>query len=325
MKTLTTSIQVHVYLLLLWLKVSQEMNIYISISREDETCQVCCTANSTDINLVEVHCNCKDWDNKTSCYNNQCDLCVNSIVEAENCTAHVMYIENSNSYMYAYKNITVPIKPCNLTTTHTTNPYTKTKSTIVPTMIIQSTTAAIIVPPTTATILSTTATTKFSITSPSTVVEPTAIEPTATTESPTISLTVILSTTIPTTAVIILLSIILVALVICAILGKRKKLHYEIPTGQEHNDGNNYYQVQLAPAVYDASEPVYITPDPIYNTLDHNNIQTNSPHYDITSTAYNTTPQYSTTGSVVDYSVPIQLYSTIDNSTVPTPLYMDVK
>ena len=319
MKTLTTSIQVHVYLLLLWLEVSQEMNIHISISREDETCQVCCTANSMDdINLLEVHCNCKDWDNKTSCYNNQCVLCVNSIVEAENCTAHVMYM-NSNSR--AYKNITVPVEPCNLATTHTTNPYTKTKSTIVPTMIIQSTTAAIIVSPTTATILSTTATTKFSITSP-TVVEPT----TATTESPTTSLTIILSTTIPTAAVIILLSIILVALVICAILGKRrKKLHYEIPTGQEHYDGNNYYQVQLAPAVYDASEPVYITPDPIYNTLYHNNIQTNSPHYDVTSTAYNTTPQYSTTDSAVDYSVPIQLYSTIDNSTVPTPLYIEVK
>ena len=163
MKTSTTSIQVHVYLLLLWLEVSQEMNIHISISREDETCQVCCTANSTDINLVEVHCNCKDWDNKTSCYNNQCDSCVNPIVEAENCTAHVMYM-NSNSH--AYENITVPVEPCNLATTHTTNPYTKTKSTIVPTMIIQSTTAAIIVSPTTATILS---------------------------ESPTISLTVILS------------------------------------------------------------------------------------------------------------------------------------
>ena len=180
MKTSTTSIQVHVYLLLLWLEVS-----HISISREDETCQVCCTANSMDdINLLEVHCNCKDWDNKTSCYNNQCDSCVNSIVEAKNCTAHVMYM-NSNGY--AYENITVPVEPCNLATTYTTNPYTKTKSTIVLTMIVQSTTAAIIVSPTTATILSTS----------------------ATTESPTTSLTVILSTAIPTTAAIILLSIIL--------------------------------------------------------------------------------------------------------------------
>ena len=229
MKTSTTSIQVHVYLLLLWLKVSQEMNIHISISREDETCQVCCTANSTDINLVEVHCNCKDWDNKTSCYNNQCDLCVNSIVEAENCTAHVMYM-NSNSH--AYENITVPVEPCNLATTHTTNPYT----TIAPTMIIQSTTAAIIVPPTTATILSTTATTKFSITSP-TVVEPTVVEPTATTESPTTSLTVILSTAIPTTAVIILLSVILISMITCAILGRRRKLHHDIPT-DSNTDGN---------------------------------------------------------------------------------------
>ena len=78
----------------------------------------------------------------------------------------------------------------------------------------------------------------------------------------------------------------------------------------EQDIRNNYYQVQLDPAVYNTSEPVQNTPDPVYNTLDHD-IQPDPPHYSVISTAYNTTPQYST----ID-TVPTSQYSTIDDSAV---------
>ena len=202
---------------------------------------------------------------------------------------------------------------------------------------------------------STTATTESPTTS-LTVVEPT----TATTESPTTSLTVILSTTIPTTAVIILLSIILISMITCAILGRRRKLHHDIPT-DSNTDGNgngnkalllkyyyyiiggqvssekcirsDYYEVQLD-TLYN-TEPVYFTLDPTYTILDHD-VQSDSPHYNVISTAYNTTPQYSTTDDSVvdstinDSAIDSPQYSTIDDThvsavdTAPTPLYSTV-
>ena len=81
----------------------------------------------------------------------------------------------------------------------------------------------------------------------------------------------------------------------------------------EHDIRNNYYQVQLEP-VHNTPEPVHHTPDPVYSSLDHD-IQPNPPHYNVISTAYNTTPQYSTINDKVQYT-------TID--TVPTPQYSTV-
>ena len=94
--------------------------------------------------------------------------------------------------------------------------------------------------------------------------------------------------------------------------------------GQGYDDGNNYHQVQLD-SVYNTAEPAYFTVDPVYNTLDHD-IQPNPPHYNVISTAYNTTPQYSTIDDAVN-TVTTSQHSIIADSavdTLSTPLYSTV-
>ena len=90
----------------------------------------------------------------------------------------------------------------------------------------------------TATALSSTkSTTKFlTVSLSSTVTVLSSTESTTTDELPTSSLTIILSTAIPTTAVIILLSIILISMITCAVFGRRRKLHHDMPTDSNTAD-----------------------------------------------------------------------------------------
>ena len=92
----------------------------------------------------------------------------------------------------------------------------------------------------TATALSSTkSTTKLlTISLSSTVTVLSSTESTTTDELATSSLTIILSTAIPTTAVIILLSVILISTITCIMLGRRRKLHHDMPTDSNTTDND---------------------------------------------------------------------------------------
>ena len=67
--------------------------------------------------------------------------------------------------------------------------------------------------------------------------------------------------------------------------------------GQSTTKRNDYHQVDI--------DPIYSTPEPVYSRLDHN-MQPDPDHYNVTSTVYETTPQYSTVDDAICNNVVVK-------------------